>query len=90
MLEGVATCLISLGLYFVIADFPEEAKFLNDDERQFIIQKLESDAGNSEYEDLKWRNIVAVFKDWKIWMGGFMYFGLIVPCYGMCLIDISI
>lgn len=78
----MATCLISFGLHFFIADFPEEAKFLNDNERQFIISKLKDDAGDSEYENLKWRNIVSVFKDWKIWMGGFMYFGLIVPCYG--------
>jgi hypothetical protein len=83
IIEGVATCLISFGLHFFIADFPEEAKFLTENERQFIISKLKDDAGDSENETLKWRNIVTVFKDWKIWMGGFMYFGLIVPCYGI-------
>lgn len=90
MLEGVATCLISLGLYFVIADFPEEVKFLNEDERRYVIGKLKNDAGNSEYEDLKWWNIVAVFRDRKVWMGGFMYFGLIVPWYGMSFLEIRI
>jgi len=62
--------------YFVIADFPEEAKFLSEPEREFIIEKLRKDSGNSAYEHLSWRRVFWVFKDWKIWIGGFMYLGI--------------
>ena len=78
ILEGIATCLLSLIGFFVIADFPEEAKFLTEPEREFVIAKLENDIGNSVYEYLSWRRVFSVFKDWKIWVGGFMYLGMIV------------
>lgn len=85
ILEGVATCLLSLIGFFVIADFPEEAKFLTEPEREFVIAKLEKDIGNSAYEYLSWRRVFSVFKDWKIWVGGFMYLGMIVGAYGNCM-----
>src|SRR5271154_2069337 len=75
ILEGLATCLLSIVGYFVIVDFPEEAKFLSEPEREFIIEKLRKDTGNSAYEYLSWRRVLSVFKDWKIWVGGFMYLG---------------
>jgi hypothetical protein len=76
ILEGIATCLLSIVGYFVIVDFPEEAKFLSEPEREFIIEKLRKDSGNSAYEYLSWRRVFSVFKDWKIWVGGFMYLGI--------------
>jgi hypothetical protein len=82
ILEGVATCLLSFGGFWVIPDFPEEAKFLTEAEREFVIAKLQKDIGPSAYEHLSWRKIGVVFKDWKIWVGGLMYLGLIVPAYG--------
>jgi hypothetical protein len=82
-LEGVATCLLAIAGFWVIVDFPEEATFLTEPEREFVIAKLRKDIGNSAYEHLSWRKVLLVFKDWKIWIGGFMYLGLIVPCYGI-------
>ena len=79
ILEGTATCLLSIVGYFVIVDFPEEAKFLSEPEREFIIEKLRKDSGNSAYEHLSWRRVFSVFKDWKIWVGGFMYLGIHPP-----------
>jgi hypothetical protein len=76
--------------FFVIADFPEEAKFLTETEREFIIAKLQNDIGNSAYEHLSWRQVFSVFKDWKIWVGGFMYLGMIVGAYGIASLGISI
>ena len=75
ILEGIVTCLLSIVGYFVIVDFPEEAKFLSEPERDFIIEKLRKDGGDSAYQHLSWRRVFSVFKDWKIWVGGFMYLG---------------
>jgi hypothetical protein len=83
ILEGILTCILSLIGFWIIPDFPEEAKFLTDPEREFIIHKLQKDTGNSAYQDLSWRKVGQVFKDWKIWVGGFQYLGLIVPAYGI-------
>lgn len=76
------TCLLSIVGYFVIADFPEEAKFLTESEREFVIDRLMKDIGHSAYEHYGWRRTLTVFKDWKIWVGGLMYLGMIVGAYG--------
>ncbi|KAK7205258.1 MFS general substrate transporter [Myxozyma melibiosi] len=83
ILEGIATCLIAVILYFYIVDFPEDAKFLTPTEQEFIKAKLAVDVGDSQLgRKTTIQDIGRVFKDYKIYLVGFMYFGLIVPSYG--------
>lgn len=56
---------------------------LKSDERAYIRARLERDQGKSAIErPITARDVLNVFKDFKIILGGFMYFGLIVPAYG--------
>ncbi|PGH13944.1 hypothetical protein AJ79_03359 [Helicocarpus griseus UAMH5409] len=83
ILEGLLTCVVSFGCFFAIPDFPEDVKWLNEEERAFIRAKLAKDVGAAGHEvSLGWRDVLNVFKDLKIFVGGLMYFGLIVPAYG--------
>ncbi|KKA21914.1 hypothetical protein T310_4078 [Rasamsonia emersonii CBS 393.64] len=83
IIEGLLTCVISFIWFFAIPDFPEEVKWLNEEEREFIKEKLARDVGKSaHHRSLTWRDVIDVFKDYKIFVGGLMYFGLIVPAYG--------
>ncbi|RPB04530.1 MFS general substrate transporter [Choiromyces venosus 120613-1] len=83
ILEGVLTCTLSLLFYFLITDFPEEASFLTEDEREFVKARLSADVGHSGREkDLGIKDILDVFKDYKIFVGGLMYIGLVMPGYG--------
>ncbi|KAL9126925.1 MAG: hypothetical protein Q9217_004101 [Psora testacea] len=83
ILEGITTCVVAFFLYFMIPNFPEDAKWLNPDEKAYIRARLEKDQGKSALERrITPRDVLNVFKDFKIFLGGFMYFGLIVPAYG--------
>ncbi|OCH93492.1 MFS general substrate transporter [Obba rivulosa] len=83
ILEGLLTCVVSATLYFVISDFPEDATWLSADEKEYVKARLYEDVGHSKrHEPLTLKTILSVFKDYKIIVGGFMYFGLIVPAYG--------
>ncbi|KAK9470246.1 MFS general substrate transporter [Dipodascopsis tothii] len=83
ILEGVATAVLGLIFFFCIADFPEEAKFLDDNERKFVKIKLEMDVGKSQRSTTgSFKTVLSAFKDPKIFLAGFMYFGLIIPSYG--------
>lgn len=83
ILEGTLTCVVSFFLYFIISDFPEEAKWLTQEEKEFVKARLYEDVGHSKRnESLTLRRVMDVFKDYKVIVGGFMYFGLIVPAYG--------
>ena len=77
--------------YFLVADFPEEARWLSDDERAFVQARLAEDTGDSNLDaKTTWRDVIGVFKDSKIIIGGFVYFGIIVSGYGYAYFSPSI
>ena len=81
--QGTLTCVVAFGFFFLIPSFPEDAKWLGDDERAYIKARLRKDQGRSAAErSISVKDVVNVFKDFKVFVGGFMYFGLIVPAYG--------
>jgi hypothetical protein len=83
ILEGLLTVLASFAFFFLLPNFPEEVKWLTEDERAFVKARLQLDQGKSARErPIKGADVLRVFKDPKIVVGGFMYFGLIVPAYG--------
>ncbi|KAF4314133.1 Major facilitator superfamily [Botryosphaeria dothidea] len=83
ILEGLLTVIVSLVFFFLIPNFPEEAKWLSEDEKRYVKARLQADQGRSAAErKITLRDVGHVFKDPKVWIGGFMYFGLIVPAYG--------
>ncbi|KAL7776766.1 hypothetical protein CFE70_007185 [Pyrenophora teres f. teres 0-1] len=83
ILEGLLTIVFSFAFFFLLPNFPEEAKWLSEPERAFVQARLQIDQGRSAAErPIKLRDVANVFKDPKIIVGGFMYFGLIVPAYG--------
>ena len=81
ILEGVLTCVVSFAWYFIIPDFPEDAKWLKPEEREFIKARLQVDQGKAALERrITPRDVLNCFKDVKFILGGLMYFGLIVSC----------
>ncbi|KAL1641161.1 High-affinity nicotinic acid transporter [Diplodia intermedia] len=83
ILEGLLTVVVSVIFFFLLPNFPEEANWLSEDEKRYVKARLQADQGRSAAErQITIRDIGRVFKDPKIWVGGFMYFGLIVPAYG--------
>jgi MFS family permease len=79
ILEGVLTCLVACFFFFLLPNFPEEVKWLSEDERAYVKARLQIDQGRSAAErPITLKDAGRVFKDPKIIVGGFMYFGLIV------------
>ena len=76
------TVVFAVVVFFLIADFPEEAKWLLDDERAFVKARLAEEFGDSQLDARQtWRDVLGILKDFKIILSGFTYFGLIVPGY---------
>ncbi|PKY02320.1 MFS transporter [Aspergillus campestris IBT 28561] len=83
IIEGVMTCVVGIVAFFVVCDFPEDAKWLTEEERDFVRAKLAADTGEAAaHKSLGLRDVLAVFKDYKIFIGGWMYFGQVVTAYG--------
>lgn len=83
ILEGLLTCVVAFLAYFLVSDFPEEAKWLTAEERDYVRARLRADQGSSSADRrITFTDVVEVFKDYKVILGGVMYFALIVPAYG--------
>ncbi|KAL6714541.1 High-affinity nicotinic acid transporter [Lecanora helva] len=79
ILEGIATILIGIASYFFISDFPSESKWLNEDERAFVISR----SGSNEAQGMRitYRDILFYFADPKNICGALLYFAMVVPIY---------
>ena len=84
IIEGAITMFFAFTLFFWLPDFPETAGFLSEAERRQVVKRLEADQGmQSGLEHrIQFADVARCFKDWKLVIGGIMYFGMIVPAYG--------
>lgn len=85
------TCVVSFVFFFILPDFPEDAKWLSESEKAYVIGRLRAEQGASAMDrKISAKDVGNVFKDVKIWIGGFMYFGLVVPAYSYAYFSPSI
>ena len=66
------TCLVGIAGYFSLVDFPEKAatkslSFLNPQECEFIIRRVNRDRGDALPEDFSFRRFFTPALDLKIW-----------------------
>lgn len=77
ILEGLLTCVVAIAFFWLIPEFPEDAKWLTEEERTYVKERLQKDQGRSAAErQIRFKDVMTVFKDYKIFVGGFMYFGM--------------
>ncbi|KAI0091563.1 MFS general substrate transporter [Irpex rosettiformis] len=86
ILEGLVTVLASIISFFVIQDFPDTAKFLTEEERTFVIRRLqEDDRFSAGGEELKMKYIFQSFRDWQTWVAMFLLGGTDGALYAFAL-----
>jgi len=86
ILEGLITVIAGAASFFIIQDFPDNAKFLKEDERAFVIRRLQADDQFSAAgETLRWKYIWQSLLDWKTWVGMILYMGADGPLYAFSL-----
>ncbi|KAJ7504259.1 MFS general substrate transporter [Mycena galericulata] len=86
ILEGLATILVGIATFWVVQDFPDTATFLSEEERTFMIRRLQGDDQFSAAgEKLRMRNILASIRDWKTWFGMVQLMGCDMPLYAFSL-----
>lgn len=87
ILEGLAPVAVSFGLFFILPDKPETARFLTKEEREFVINRIALYTGsghgrttNSDKVTMKY--IQAAFTEWKIWAAIIPFWACSIGTYG--------
>lgn len=82
ILEGILTCILGVVGFFLVADFPEDVKWLKEDERIFLRERLRIEQGDPKAtKKLSFKDLMLFFTDIKFFLGGMMYFGMFLLSY---------
>jgi len=84
IIEGGITAFVAIIAVFLIADFPEQCRFLNADEKM-LLHKILAEDGQKEacMDTLNKKAYKRIFSDWKIWLASLVYLGVGLPGYSL-------
>ncbi|KAH6661021.1 major facilitator superfamily domain-containing protein [Truncatella angustata] len=85
ILEGILTVLVAFSAYWFIHNYPKTSKFLNEDERQFIQERLAADSDATHEEHFTWGAVFEAFKDPSCWLYGLGFHTMSLPLYTLSL-----
>ncbi len=86
ILEGLLTVIFGLLSFWMVHDFPDEARFLSAEDRARVIRRLKMDQQSSaEHEEFRMSYFWAAVSDWKMWLGMVIYMGCDMPLYAFSL-----
>ncbi|KAI1614974.1 putative pantothenate transporter [Exophiala viscosa] len=68
LVEGVITIAFGIALWFILPDFPNQAKWLTEKEKAFIQARLPSNAPRAEELNFNLREIINSLKDKRMWL----------------------
>lgn len=83
--EGLFTVVIGALAFFFIPNYPSTAKFLTENEKTFLQQRLSEDSDAGADEGFKWDNVLKVFKDPKCWLYCAAFHTMSLPLYTLSL-----
>ncbi|KAK2050111.1 major facilitator superfamily transporter [Colletotrichum somersetense] len=85
IIEGMATVFVGFFCWWMVFDWPENARFLTEDERIRVQRRLIADKQGRTAEDFDKRHIYAALGDWKTYGYMVIYMGCLVPLYAFSL-----
>lgn len=66
IIEGLPTFVLGIACWWILADDPETAYYLNDEEKEMIATRRRAQIGITDTFD--WKDVRKGLKDWKIWV----------------------
>jgi len=84
-IEGVVTSVIAIASYWLVCDFPEDCRFLSEEERAMLLARIKVDTADTHMDHLTWKTFLWIMKDWKIYCSGFMYLTCVTTSYSIAL-----
>jgi cyanate permease len=77
--------VVAIAAYFFIHNYPATARFLTDNERDFIQRRLAADSDATRDEAFTWANVSKAFFDIKVYLYCFGFHTMSLPLYTLSL-----
>lgn len=69
IIEGLITVVAAVAAKFLVVDWPEKSRFLNEKERALLLYRLLEDRGEAKMDRLDRSAVKRTFSDIKIYLG---------------------
>lgn len=79
------TTVVAAVSKWIICDFPEDNRFLSEEERAMVLARLKVDTADTHMDHLSWKTFLWIMRDWKIYCSGFMYLTCVTTSYSIAL-----
>ncbi|KAJ2813914.1 hypothetical protein H4S07_000307 [Coemansia furcata] len=80
ILEGAITVIVALLGYYILQDHPEKCRFLNDEEKRFIIKYKRRDGTLGGSQHLSFSDTRRALSDWQLWCMTSITFAVCEAC----------
>lgn len=80
---GIITVVVGIVAYFTLVDFPDRATFLTEEQKKFILTRIERDRGDSTHDPVTLKKVIKYARDWKIWLYALMFCSATVASYSL-------
>ncbi|KAI9753604.1 MAG: hypothetical protein M4579_005068 [Chaenotheca gracillima] len=83
IIEGLPTFVLGILTFFLLADSPETAFYLNDQEKALMIVRRDREAGQTQSaQEFHWKDVHKAYRDWKVLAFCAIQFGTDTMLYG--------
>jgi ACS family tartrate transporter-like MFS transporter len=83
LIEGLPAVILGVVVYFHLADRPSDAAWLSEEQRSWLVETVDRERASSPSRDQA--DPFLAFRNGKIWLLAFIYFGLNTCSYGISL-----
>lgn len=81
--EGIPSVLFAAAVWFGLDDQPKDAKWLNDEERNWLVNTLEKEQKSQNSNEHSTSSILGSLKDPLVLGMSFCYFAMVIPLYAL-------
>lgn len=85
IIEGAITLVVGLAYFFLIADSPETARHLTNDDKALVILRAKQEAVFSKDEGFSWVEVRKALTDPVIYLSGVAHLGFDTCMYGFSI-----
>lgn len=90
IIEGIPSCLSSFLVFFFLPDYPENASWLNEAEKDLAVQRLFHEGSKGDQPAMTWEDAKGTLTDWRLYAHYLIYFALSPPFASLSLFAPSI